>query len=106
MTPRDTKSVPKVSRKLTTTVRNIVGNNPQFIALSMDKITVPPLGIVTSSKKGLKINIILNTENMITRISSKNLISCRKKLPTKSPSIKILTKIFPTRRLPKRIMSF
>ena len=53
------------------------------------KIKVTPLGSATSSRKVLKIKTILNMEKRITRISSKNGISCRQKLPNKGPSIKI-----------------
>ena len=58
VTPRDTKIVPS-SRNARKIVGNIVRKTPHFIALSMVKIKVTPLGSVTSSIKGLKIKTIL-----------------------------------------------
>ena len=93
VTPRDTKSVPS-SRNVRKTVRNVIRKTPHFIALSMVKIKVTPLGSVTSSRKGLKIKTILNMEKRNTRRSSKNLISWRQNLPNKSPSMKNINKYF------------
>ena len=62
---------------------------PHFISLSVLKIKVTPLRSVTSSREGLNIKKIINMEKRITKRISKNLISCRQKLPTKGPSIKI-----------------
>ena len=69
------------------TVRNAVRKTPHFIALSMVKIKVTPLGSVISSIKGLKTKAILNTEKRITIRSLKNLNFWRKNIPTKVPSI-------------------
>ena len=44
---------------------------PQFIALSMVKIKVTPLGSANYSRKGLKIKTILGIQKRITRRSSK-----------------------------------
>ena len=87
VTPRDTKSVPRSSRSVRTTVRNIVRKTPHFIALYMVKVKVTPLGTVKYSRQGLKIKTILNIEKRITIRISRNLISCSQNLPTKSPSM-------------------
>ena len=46
-------------------VRNVVRKNPHFIALSVVKIKVTPLGSVASSRKGLKIKTIINMEKLL-----------------------------------------
>ena len=68
-TQRERKSVPNSSngRK---TVRNFIRKNPHFIALSMVKIKVTPLGSAKSSRQGLKIKTILNMQLSIKRGSS------------------------------------
>ena len=88
VTLRERKSVPS-SRNVRKVARNVIRKTPHFIALSIVKIKVTPLGSVTSSRKGLKMKTKIKYRKRITRRSSKNLISCRHKLPTKSPSTKI-----------------
>ena len=46
--------------------------NPHFIALSMAKIKITPIGSEKYSRQGLKIKTILNIQKRITRKSSKN----------------------------------
>ena len=54
------KSVPS-SRNVRTRVRNVIRKTPHFIALSMARIIVTPLGSEKDSKQGLNIKTILNT---------------------------------------------
>ena len=60
------KSVPS-RRNLRKTVRNFIRKTPNFIVLSVVKIRVTPLGSTKSSRKGLKIKIILSIQLRITR---------------------------------------
>ena len=56
---------------------------PHFIIASMVKTIVTPQGSAKSSMQGLHINTIRVWQKGFTRKSSRNLISWRKKLPTK-----------------------
>ena len=81
------KSVLRRLRSVRTTVRNVV-RTPHFIVASTEKKMVTPQGSENSSKQGLKIKTSLSMIRRITRGSSRNLISCRQKLPTKNPNMK------------------
>ena len=53
-----------------------------------DEKKVTPLGSEKSLRQGIQIKKGLNMEKRITQRSSRNLISCRHKLPTKNTSMK------------------
>ena len=87
----DTKKNKKRSKKFKEREDNgkkLRKKNPHFIALSMVKIMVTTPESAKSSRQGLKIKTSLNMEKMVTKRNSRNLISCRQKLPTKNPSMK------------------
>ena len=65
------KKIVPSSRNVRKTVRNVIRKTPRFIALSMVKIKVTPLGSAKSSRQGLKIKTILSIQKRITRGSSK-----------------------------------
>ena len=85
-TEKKIKNVPS-SRNVRKTVRNIIRKTPHFIALSMVKIKVTPLGSAKYSRQGLNIKTILSIKEGITRRNSKKWTYWRENLLTKEPSI-------------------